>query len=76
MLEAGILTEDDRLELIRGEIIQMSPIWPLDLTSQCLEVYRLPTPDGYQSVQQFHRGQQVSLLAFPDVVILVDEVLG
>lgn len=34
MLEAGILSEDDRIELIEGEIIEMSPIG--DLHAACV----------------------------------------
>ena len=47
----------------------------VDINGQCVEVYREPTSDRYQNVQKFEQGKTLSILAFPDVTITVDEVL-
>ncbi|MBD2099302.1 Uma2 family endonuclease [Leptolyngbya sp. FACHB-261] len=54
----------------------IAEVWLIDITGQCIEVYRQPSPTGYQSVEKFQRGQTLLVQAFPDVRMLVDEVLG
>ena len=51
-------------------------VWLVDIEAQCLEVYRQPTPNGYSLIQKFWRGQQVASLAFPDLEVNIDFVLG
>lgn len=51
-------------------------VWLVDINEQCIEVYREPSANGYQNVQRFVRGQNLSILAFPEIIITVDEVLG
>ncbi|MBD2104475.1 Uma2 family endonuclease [Leptolyngbya sp. FACHB-261] len=50
--------------------------WLVNIPEQCIEVHREPTATGYQNIQTLQRGQTLSIQAFPDVEILVDEVLG
>jgi Uma2 family endonuclease len=50
--------------------------WLLDLPAKVLEVYRRSGPDGYREVRRLHRGDTVSLEAFPEVVFSVSDLLG
>jgi len=40
------------------------------------EVHREPTNAGYGDVRVLRRGERLSPLAFPDLTLTVDELLG
>ncbi|GAP99351.1 Uma2 family endonuclease [Leptolyngbya sp. NIES-2104] len=50
--------------------------WIVDVNAELVEVYRQPSASGYQSLQTYRRGQSIELLAFPNVSITIDEILG
>ena len=50
--------------------------WLVDLNRDLVTVYRDPTPDGYASSRVFRRGESMSPLAFPDLTVAVDDILG
>jgi len=50
-------------------------VWLVDINNNCVEVYRQPTPDGYQNMQKFTAEQSLSILAFPDIIITVNEII-
>ena len=51
-------------------------VWVRDLAGGTLEVYRGPSAEGYRDVRLYRRGDRVSLLAFPDLVLEVSAILG
>ncbi len=51
-------------------------LWVIDLGAELVEVHRVPSGDGYEAIEALGRGERVSPLAFPDVLISVDEILG
>jgi Uma2 family endonuclease len=50
-------------------------VWIVDLVRGAVEVYREPGPNGYRSERRVERGATLSPGAFPDVAIVVDEIL-
>jgi Uma2 family endonuclease len=51
-------------------------LWIADLNRDRIGIYRDPTPTGYATVQIARRGDTISPLAFPDLQIAVDAILG
>ena len=51
-------------------------VWLVNLTEDCLEVYRQPTANGYEFVQTFQRGENVTIQVLPNATFTVDEILG
>ena len=50
--------------------------WIVDLNNDRIEVYRRPTVRGYRSMALLGRGETVSPICAPDLVVDVSEVLG
>jgi Uma2 family endonuclease len=51
-------------------------LWIVDLNHDRITRYLDPTPTGYAHTQVYRRGESLSPLAFPDLSIGVDDVLG
>ncbi len=50
--------------------------WLVDLPGQQMLVYREPRDGEYRQITVYKRGESVSPLAFPDLKLAVDDVLG
>ena len=51
-------------------------VWLVDLGAGVIEVYRGPGAEGYGEVRVVGRGQTLSPLAFPDLGLRAEELLG
>ena len=49
--------------------------WIVNLVDDVIEVYRDPSGDAYAAHVDHGRGARLSLLAFPDVTLAVDDIL-
>jgi Uma2 family endonuclease len=54
----------------------IAELWIVDLVGQAVEVYRRPAALGYQEIRRHQRGESLGLLAFPDLSLAVEEILG
>ncbi len=50
--------------------------WIINLPEQQVEVYREPRPDGYRTLTRYAPGETLSPLAFSDVALNIDDIIG
>lgn len=55
---------------------RIGEVWIADVQAQTVEVYREPHGDAYRNVQKFRGDEPFAPLAFPDVIVTADELLG
>ncbi len=54
--------------------VNINEVWLVDTNNQLIEVYRQPFNGVYRQKQTFFLGDNISILAFPDVNIAVNDV--
>ena len=67
---------DRRAKLPRYARAGIAEVWLVNLPGDAIEIYRSPREGHYQDVRTARRGETIAPLAFPDLVLRVDEILG
>lgn len=55
--------------------IGISEVWLIDVNEQVIKVFREPTNNSYQSIQELQLGE-IFIQAFPDVSFAVEQIVG
>ena len=70
------LEHDQRDKVPRYAAAGIAEAWLVDLPGDAVEIYREPRAGRYGDVRAARRGETIAPLAFPDVALRVDEILG
>jgi Uma2 family endonuclease len=54
----------------------ITEVWLVDIYEQVIIVYRHPSENSYSEIQTLNRGEKMSIQAFPEINLVVDDILG
>ncbi|MDP5016840.1 Uma2 family endonuclease [Anabaena sp. UHCC 0187] len=54
----------------------ITEVWLVDIYEQVIIIYRYPSENGYSEIQKLSRGEKMSIQAFPEINLVVDDILG
>ncbi len=55
---------------------KIKEVWIIDINSECVEIYRYANTEGYDQMQRYRSGETLSILAFPDIYLTVNEIFA
>jgi len=70
------LTRDREVKLALYAISGVTEYWIEDIQQHAILVFRNPSGDTYNTQLTYHRGDWLSTLAFPDIRLKVEDILG
>ncbi len=70
------LAKDRNIKIPLYAEANIQEVWLVNLNEDMVEVYRHPAGDKYNSFNTYKLGDNLSILAFPDVQITVDQIFG
>ena len=70
------LTYDRRVKTALYSAAGVMEYWIINLQKRQIEVYREPQSEGYRTTTRYAPGEMLSPLAFPDINLKVDEIIG
>jgi len=74
-VSVSTLRDDRRIKSPTYALAGVPEYWIVNVDDDLVEVYTEPTPQGYLTCRKVSRGQRITLVAFPDVDIAVDDFL-
>jgi Uma2 family endonuclease len=54
----------------------ITEVWLVDIYEQVIFVYRFPSENCYSYIKNLSRGEKMSIQAFPEINLAVDDILG
>jgi Uma2 family endonuclease len=70
------LAKDRNIKIPLYAKANIQEVWLVNLNEDTVEVYRHPVGDKYNNFNTYKLGDNLSILAFPDVQITVDQIFG
>jgi Uma2 family endonuclease len=67
---------DKEVKLLKYAQAGIAEAWLLNLSETEILTCRAPSAEGYQDIQTIKRGQSLSLLAFPDLLVSLDDLFA